>query len=132
MLSAAGEINFGEVVGRLMNAGIERYHADYCRMETTYYTADGGSCVVPMEHDNAPIAGTFSAEQVEAAVGQSQRGEIRYQQFTRQALAAGCVGYFVQVTGQCVQYFGRCGEIHTEWFPGAGRHGRSPGSPTTV
>ena len=42
-----------------------------------------------------------------------------YPQFTRQALDAGCVGYFVQITGKCVQYFGRNGEIHTEWFPGA-------------
>ena len=120
-LSAAGTINFGEIIGRLKGADIERYHADYSRMETTYYTSSGGSCVVPMELESAPIAETFSAAQVEAAVRQSQRGEIRYQQFTRQALAAGCVGYFVQITGQCVQYFGRDGEVHTEWFPGAAR-----------
>lgn len=120
-LSAAGAINFGEVIGRLKSAGIERYHADFTRMETTYYTPAGGSCVVPMEHQSAPIAATFSAEQVEAAVRQSQRGEIAYKQFTHQALAAGCVGYFVQITGQCVQYFGRDGRTHTEWFPGAVR-----------
>jgi hypothetical protein len=36
----------------------------------------------------------------------------------RQALAASSVGYFVQITGKCVQYFDRNGEIHTEWFPG--------------
>jgi len=118
-LSAAGTINFGEVVGRLKNAGIERYHADYSRMETTYYTPDGGSCVAPMAHESALIAAAFSASQVEASVRQAQRGEIKYQQFTRQVLAAGCVGYFVQITGQCVQYFGRNGEIHTEWSPGA-------------
>ena len=46
----------------------------------------------------------------------AQRGEIMYPQFTRQALAAGCVGYFVQISGKCIQYFGRNGEIHTEWF----------------
>lgn len=120
-LSAAGTISFGEVIGRLKNAGIERYHADYSRMETTYYTPAGGSCVVPMVHEITPIADAFSGAQVEAAVRQSQRGEIKYQQFTRQALAAGCVGYFVQITGQCVQYFGRNGEMHNEWFPGANR-----------
>lgn len=122
-LSAAGTISFAEVIGRLKCAGIERYHADYSRMETTYYTSAGGSCVVPKEHEPTPIAEDFSAEQVEAAVHRSQRGEIKYPQFTRQALAAGCVGYFVQITGQCVQYFGRKGEIHTEWFPGADRRG---------
>jgi uncharacterized protein YbcV (DUF1398 family) len=117
-LSAAGKIHFGEVVGRLMKAGIERYHADYSRMENTYYAPDGGSCVVPMEHEPMPIAQEFSAAGVEAAVRQAQRGEIMYPQFTRQALAAGCVGYFVQIAGKCVHYFGRNGEIHTEWFPG--------------
>lgn len=120
-LSAAGKIHFGELVARLMKAGIERYHADYSRMENTYYTPDGGSCVEPIEHDAASIGEKFSAPQVEVAVRQAQRGEIKHPQFTRQALAAGCVGYFVQITGKCVQYFGRNGEIHTERFPGANR-----------
>jgi uncharacterized protein YbcV (DUF1398 family) len=105
-LSASGKIHFGEVVGRLMKAGIERYHADYSRMENTYYTPDGGSTVVSMGHGRTGIAGQFSAAGVDP-------------EFTRQAQAAGCVGYFVQITGMCVQYFGRNGEIHTEWFPGA-------------
>jgi uncharacterized protein YbcV (DUF1398 family) len=118
-LSAAGTIHFGEVVSRLQGAGIERYHADYSRQETTYYTPEGGSCTVPMEPEEMPIAGTFSAAQIEMAVRQAQRGEIMYPQFTRQALAAGCVGYFVQLSGRRVQYLGRNGEIHTEWFPGA-------------
>lgn len=120
-LSASGEIHFGEVIERLTAAGVERYHADYSRQETTYYTPEGGSCTVPMTHADAPIARDFAATAIEAAVRQSQRGEIKYPQFTRQALAAGCVGYFVQLTGTCVQYFGRNGEIHTEWFPGAKR-----------
>lgn len=118
-LSAAGAIGFGEVVARLMAAGIERYHADYSRGETTYYSPRGTSCVVPMGHQSTTIADSFTAELVESAVRQAQRGEIRYVEFTRQALAAGCVGYFVQIAGRCVQYFGRKGEIHTEWFPGA-------------
>lgn len=117
--SAAGEIQFGEVVATLTAGGIERYHADYTRMETTYYAVDGGSHVVPMRGEHTPIAVAFSARAIERAVLQSQRGEIRYPEFTRLALGAGCVGYFVQITGKCVQYFGRNGEVHTEWFPGA-------------
>jgi len=118
-LSAAGKIHFGDVIARLIGAGIERYHSDYSRCETTYYSTDGTSCVVPMEHERMPIAQEFSAAGVEAGVRQSQRGEIMYPQFTRQALAAGCVGYFVQLSGRCVQYFGRNGEVHTELFPQA-------------
>ncbi len=118
-LSMAGQIHFGEVVDRLTAAGIERYHADYTRMENTYYTPDGASCVVPMDHASLPVADAFSAEQVQAAVRQAQGGQIMYPQFVRLTAAAGCVGYFVQIAGKCVQYFGRKGEIHTEWFPGA-------------
>jgi len=118
-LSKTGQIGFGEVVGRLIKAGVERYHADYSRMEATYYAPDGTSLVVALNLEPMPIANAFSASQVESAVRQSQRGEIKFPQFSRQATAAGCVGYFVQITGKCVQYFGRNGEMHTEWFPGA-------------
>ncbi len=34
-------------------------------------------------------------------------------------MAAGCVGYFVQITGRRVIYFGRSGESHVEQFPPA-------------
>lgn len=128
-LSAAGRIHFGDLVARLMSAGIERYHADYTRMEVTYYAPGGGSCVEPMEHGPASIADAFLAPQVEAAVRQAQRGEIMYPQFTRQVLAAGCVGYFVQISGRRVQYLGRNGEIHTEWFPGGPAPDPARGTP---
>jgi len=118
-LSADGLIHFGQVVERLLAAGFERYHADYSRGELTYYTPEGDSCVVDMPHDSQRIAPEFQPALVAAAVQQSQRGEIMYPEFTRQALAAGCVGYFVQLTGRRVQYFGRTGDMHVEWFPGA-------------
>ena len=116
--SVAGKIHFGEVIARLMAAGVERYHADYSRNENTYYWPDGNSCVVPMEFERMPTSVEFSAAGVQEAVRQAQRGAIMYPEFTRQVLAAGCVGYFVQISGKCVQYFGRNGEVHTEWFPG--------------
>ena len=43
-------MSFGEVIGRLKCAGIERYHADNSRRETAYDTPDGDSRVVLMEH----------------------------------------------------------------------------------
>ncbi|MBX3378861.1 MAG: DUF1398 family protein [Phycisphaeraceae bacterium] len=118
-LSKSGQIDFGNVVGRLIRAGVERYHADYSRMEATYYAPDGSSLVVALELEVMPISETFSAAGVESAVRQAQRGEIKFPQFSSQATEAGCVGYFVQLSGKCVQYFGRNGEMHTEWFPGA-------------
>jgi uncharacterized protein YbcV (DUF1398 family) len=116
-LSIAGKISFGAVVNRLMGIGLERYHADYTRHECTYYMPDGQSLVVPVNHSPQPIAQTFSATGVEAAVRQAQRGEIFYPEFLKQTFAAGCVGYFVQITGRQVIYFGRNGEQHVEKFP---------------
>ena len=40
VLSAKGQIHFGEVVSRLMKAGIDRYDVDYSQRETTYCTPD--------------------------------------------------------------------------------------------
>jgi uncharacterized protein YbcV (DUF1398 family) len=118
-MSMAGTISFADVVGQLMQVGVERYHADYSRMETTYYLPNGESEVVLMDHEPMSVTDAFSAEAVEASVRQAQRGEIKYPQFVKQTTAAGCVGYFVQIAGKRVQYFGRNGEVHTEWFPGA-------------
>jgi uncharacterized protein YbcV (DUF1398 family) len=115
--SLQGAISFPEVVGKLKEIGVERYHADYCRQEKTYYMPDGQSLVVQMPHPPQPIADTFSSQAVEAAIRQIQRGEIAYTEFLRQTMAAGCVGYFVQIAGRKALYFGRNGEIYLEAFP---------------
>lgn len=115
----SGELAFPEVIDRLSQVGVERYHADYSRQETTYYAPDGSSHVVSMPHPAHETATTFSASAVETAVRESQANEHTYQDFIRKTMAAGCVGYFVQLTGRCVIYFGRNGESHIEHFPPA-------------
>lgn len=117
--SLSGELTFPEIVGKLMAIGVERYHADYTRQEITYYLADGGSLVVPCLPAADDTAMEFSAADLEAAVRQSQRNEHTFADFVRKTMTAGCVGYFVQITGRRVHYFGRGGEIHTELFPPA-------------
>lgn len=115
----AGELSFPEVVGALAEIGVERYHADYARCEITYYFPNGDSLVIATPHPTHATAAEFSASAVEAAVGQSQRNEHTYRDFIRKTMAAGCVGYFVQIAGRRVIYFGRNGETHTEHFPSA-------------
>jgi uncharacterized protein YbcV (DUF1398 family) len=112
-----GEMTFPEIVGKLSVIGVERYHADYCRGEITYYLTDGDSQVVATPHPTHELGATFDAAAVESAVRQSQRGEHTYLDFIHKTMAAGCVGYFVQITGRQVQYFGRNGERHVERFP---------------
>ncbi len=115
--SAAGTLPFPEVVRRLHEAGVERYHVDLTRDETTYYLPCGESHVFAAGTPPEPVAGPFNAAAVEGAVRASQRGEIKYPEFLRRIMAAGCVGYFTQITGRRVQYVGRTGDTHVEQFP---------------
>lgn len=117
--SDASSISFPRVVETLIEAGVERYHADLVRAEKTYYLPNGESTVVRTEHVAAPAALAFSGAGVEAAVRASQAGQIDYPEFCRRALAAGCIAYLVSLTGRRVLYYGRTGETHVEHFPGA-------------
>lgn len=115
--SLAGKMSFPEIVAQLTRVGVERYHADYSRSETTYYLADGESLVVPLAHAPHAIGVEFQQPAIAAAIRQSQRNEHLYPDFLAKTMAAGCVGYFVQLAGRQAIYFGRNGESHVEPFP---------------
>jgi uncharacterized protein YbcV (DUF1398 family) len=117
--SMSGELTFPEIVGKLIEIGVERYHADYSRQEITYYLPDGDSLVVASPHSAHSTGVEFSPSAVESAVRQSQNNEHTYADFVRKTMTAGCVGYFVQIAGRRAIYFGRNGESHTELFPTA-------------
>ena len=116
--SDAERVTFPEVVKALMEVKIERYHADLVAGRKTYYLADGEFEEVEV-HKVGGAAPAFSAEGVEKAVLAIQRGDIAYRAFCRQIADAGCVGYFVSLAGRRAVYYGRTGDEHVEWFPGA-------------
>jgi uncharacterized protein YbcV (DUF1398 family) len=111
-------ITFPDVVNALSEVGIERYHADLVAGRKTYYLP-GGDFVDVEVHNVGGAAREFSAEGVEKAVRAIQRQEIAYREFCRQIAGAGCVGYFVSLAGRRAVYYGRTGDEHVEWFPGA-------------
>jgi uncharacterized protein YbcV (DUF1398 family) len=115
--SLAAEITFATVVARLSAMGVERYHADYSRQEVTYYLPNGDSLVLAAQHKAQPCGDVFSAAAIAEAVQRSQRNEHTYAEFVQKTMAAGCVGYFVQMAGRCGIYFGRDGDCHVEHFP---------------
>jgi uncharacterized protein YbcV (DUF1398 family) len=116
----AGEISFPEVVSQLLTAGVEYYHVDYVGMRKTFYGADGDMVVTPINFEGLPpVAPEFLVEAVRADILDSQRNGQKYRDFTRRAMAAGVQGYFAFLRGKRVTYFGRLGDEHTEWFPGA-------------
>lgn len=111
-------ITFGEVVGRLIAAGVERYHVDLVRGESTYFMPDGRSHRVSYEAIEARPADAFSADGVFAAVRSIQAGRTKYLTFCRQIMEASCVGYLVSMQGKHAVYYGRSGETYVEPFPG--------------
>lgn len=115
----AGHAVFPEVVGVMMEAGVESYFTDFLRGDHTYYGAAGGTHVEHSALVVGDVAKVFAEDAVIAAIRGAQADRVRYPEFVRLVKAAGCVGYRVHVIGKRVHYFGREGEVHTEWFPGA-------------
>ena len=111
-------ITFPAVVKALMEVQVERYHADL-----DVGPEDLLSCRRRFRRRGSPQGrrrrDEFSAEGVEKAVRAIQRQEIGYREFCRLIADAGCVGYFVSLTGRRAVYYGRTGDEHVEWFPGA-------------
>ena len=116
----AGTLSFPDVVGQLLDAGVEYYHVDYVGLRKTFYGAAGDTVVTPIEYEGLPpVAGEFSIDALRANIQDSQRNGQAYRDFTRRAMEAGVQGYFAFLRGKRVTYWGRTGDQHTEWFPGA-------------
>jgi uncharacterized protein YbcV (DUF1398 family) len=116
--SDAENITFPEVVKALIAAGVERYHADLVVANKVYYMPDNSFETMACDETPAPAV-EFSASGVDAAVRAIQAGTIKYREFCARIAAAGCVGYFVCLTGARAIYHGRKGESHVEEFPRA-------------
>ncbi len=115
--SHAGLLIFPEVLGRLMEVGVESYFADYRNQSTTYYLSSNEVCTVPMEMPLVEIPNSFNKDGVVAAIRGAQSDVVRYPEFLKLTMTAGCIGYIVWITGKHVSYFGRQGEVHIEHFP---------------
>lgn len=116
--SHEGKLPFPEVLQRLSAAGVESYHVDYRARRTTYHTRHE-ALSVDMPMPTEPLADGFSADALQEAIRGSQRGEVKYPEFVRRSLSAGCAGYTVFLAGAHVCYVGRRGEQHVEHFPSA-------------
>ena len=117
--SLTGSKKFPEIVGSLINAGVESYHVDLIRSENQYYLKNGETYLVANGVPKTEVEEKFSAPAVESAVRESQAGKITYPQFMEKISAAGCSYYIAYLSGKRVIYFGRQGDLHTEYFPGA-------------
>jgi uncharacterized protein YbcV (DUF1398 family) len=114
-----GRLTFPQVVMKLIEAGVEQYHADLRRAERTYYMPNDESVVVAGAPIKTSPARDFSADGVVAALRAIQGQKISYKEFCEQIAAMGCVGYLVSIAGRRVVYYGRTCDSYVEPFPGA-------------
>jgi len=115
-----GTIPFPEVVRKLMETGVEYYHVDYVALQKSFYSAAGEVIKTPINYENLPpVANDLDCDALRSAILDSQQNGQHYREFTKRAMKAGVQGYIAFLRGKRVTYWGRDGEQHTEWFPGA-------------
>src|SRR5450432_1394305 len=117
----AGTMPFPQVVGKLMAAGVEYYQVDYVGRCKHFHDGTGVCVSTVITYENLPpVAAKLDIEALRADIRDSQQKNQPYRDFTIRAMNAGVQGYYAFLRGQRVTYFGRAGDQHTEWFPGAG------------
>jgi uncharacterized protein YbcV (DUF1398 family) len=118
----AGIAPFPQIVAKLLAAGVEYYHVDYVALRKSFYGPGCDVVVTPITFEGLPpVAAEFDSDALRAAILDSQQNGQKFRDFTSRAMAAGVQGYFAFLRGKRVTYWGRGGDQHTEWFPGAGK-----------
>ena len=110
---------FPQIVGTLLQEGFEGYAIDFRRELATYYLSDGDSVEVPTHKMDVPVAPSFDAVRIQAAIKEAQQlaPGYTYLGFCKKVVSAGCAGYIVSFSGRRALYIGRTAETHVEHFP---------------
>lgn len=104
-----------------MSTGVESYQVDFIALQTRYYGGTGEMICTPIPYEGLPaVAADLDLGALRAAILDSQNNGQHFRAFTKRAMEAGVQGYIAFLRGQRVTYWGRNGDQHTEWFPGAG------------
>ncbi len=116
----AGGTPFPQIVAMLVEAGVESYQVDYLTLKKTFYDGSGGAFGTAITYEALPdVAADFDAPALRANILDSQQKNQHYRDFCTRAMQAGVQGYLAFLRGFRVTYYGRQGDQHTEWFPGA-------------
>jgi len=123
---------FPLTVKALSELHVSRYRVDYAVSTITAYTTrtvnadddfiicDFHTTSIPPHTELKPGSIPFQADKLVEAIRKAQRGEGNYIGFSLACVEAGVTDYTTYIEGEKVVYCGAKGEIHTEWFPGAG------------
>jgi uncharacterized protein YbcV (DUF1398 family) len=117
-LSLSEQITFGQVVQKLIVAGVQRYIANLVGLQKLHFGTkdETHNCSLKLNH-NQTIDDSFDADKVRSAIIDIQHGRIGYQEFLRLIMEGGCTHYEVFLKGKKAIYFGRDGDFYIEAFP---------------
>jgi uncharacterized protein YbcV (DUF1398 family) len=117
--SESGAMTFPQNLRLLMDAGFDGYAVDFRRSTRTYYLPNGETIEMQTAPTPTPVAESFDAPVVRAAIREAQElvPGYTYKGFCAKVAQAGCAGYVVSLLGRRALYYGRTGETHTEYFP---------------
>ena len=120
LATLSGSLPFPEIVGGLISAGVEYYFVDYVGLQFSFYCGEGSVVTLPLNYEGLPnVHLNFDGAALRAAIFDSQNNHQKFRQFSQRAVEAGVQGYYAFLRGKRVVYFGRQGDQHVEWFPGA-------------
>lgn len=115
-----GSMPFPEILGRLMDEGVDFYQVDYRLRQFRFYGVHGDAVLAPLALKDLPeVHEVFDATKLQAAIHDSQMNGQKFRDFSVRAMLAGVQFYCVFLSGKRVMYLGRHGDQHVEWFPGA-------------
>ena len=115
-----GSLPFPEIIGRLMTNNVECNRVDFTQLTITFYSGAGSTTVNPLPLKNLPaIAADLDVPLLKLVILDSQKNGQKFRQFCERAIKAGVQTYFVFLQGHRVDYMGRKGDQHIEWFSGA-------------
>jgi uncharacterized protein YbcV (DUF1398 family) len=120
LATISGSMPFPEIVGRLIEEGVEYYVVDYRSMRFRFYGTEGGVVDAPLVIEGLPaVHDKLDLPSLRAAILDSQTHGQKFMEFSRRAMLAGVQSYYAFLRGKRVTYLGRQGDQHVEWFPGA-------------
>jgi len=113
-----GSMPFPDIVGRLMQEGVDHYQVDCLALQFRFYGVQGGVVLAPLLYEGLPpVAQAFDLPALKAAIHDSQTQGQKFRDFCARAMQAGVQSYSVFLRGQRVMYIGRQGDHHVEFFP---------------
>lgn len=112
-------MSFPEILSILKGAGFDGYMVDFRRKSATYYMCEGGCIDLPITISDLTVAELFQVKLIQNAIHEAQQmvDDYSYRGFCQKVTTGGCAGYIVSLSGERAVYFGRSGEMHTEYFP---------------